>query len=192
MTHIVYDGERLFADRKCYNADATVLEVDKIRSAIHGDWVWHWAFSGSYAACELGDEVFESGCAPEKMERARTILPADEAQVFSGVLVKVPTSPSQFNRRQVYLISPIGLMSRVELGNTILCAGAMAKEIQVMYDTLKFASTNMGVSIGELLGLNEDDAVPGDEIEVIIRRATRNTYFGQDGYQIDRLLLKPE
>ena len=190
MTHIVYNGHTLFADRKCYGTNGAINQQNKIRTVVHGNELWVWAFAGDYAECEYGDKVLMSNLDKDVIKEAKDSLGIDNINAFSGILV---VENILTNERKAYLANYFGLRMEVATDD-LVCTGAMAGDIQRTYKLLTTVSANTGISVPCLCGLDPYDPRSfyhtGYEIEWIIRHTTKNSLMGQDGYAIDRYDFK--
>lgn len=187
MTHIVYNGKTLFADRKCYGASGVVLQQCKIRTVTHGEERWVWAFAGEYASCEYGDKVLMSNLDRDVIKEAKETLGLDCVNHFDGLLI---IENLVTNIRKAYLVNYFGLMMALDDTTDLICVGSMAGEIQRTYKLLRTINEYTGVVIPRLCGFATDDPrivyKSGDEVEWIIKHVTHNTAMGQDGFNIDR------
>jgi len=126
MTQIVYDGNFLIADRKCYRGYVTTKST-KIQHLKIGELDRYYVFSGSFMECALGEKVVESCFDPEVVAKVRSILSKEVLEDFYGLMIDVhPTE-----KRNVFLLNYAG--DAVQIDDAFVTVGAMHGEITVAY-----------------------------------------------------------
>lgn len=126
MTQIVYDGDHLVVDRKCYRGYVTTNST-KIQHLKIGELDRYYVFSGSFMECALGEEVVESCFDPEVIAKVRSILDKEVLEGFHGLMIDVhPT-----DKRKVFLLNYAG--DAVQIDDAFVAVGAMHEEITLAY-----------------------------------------------------------
>lgn len=169
MTIIVYDGKYLYADRKCYNSGEHTYDSLKLKSVIHGNTLLHYAFSGSFADCAIGEKVVESNFDPDVCHWAYERLGHDNLQdMFYGIVVE---SRSHWENPKVFLVNYAGDKCEM-LPDQFIAIGANSKTLLDVERTVRRYSENP-VSTANL-----------------IRFAYEGSGFTQIGFVIDRVNVR--
>lgn len=169
MTQIVYDGQRLFADRKLYSEGRFAGHGIKLRSHTNAIATLHYAFAGSMADCAIGERVVESNFDPEVCNWAvQRIGHENLRDAFFGILVEVPHDSKA---HRVYLINYAGDKCECVPGQ-LLVVGLYEQVVRDTHSVLtRFAD--------KIFSLAD-----------VLRIALRGTSQDQDGYIIDCVTLE--
>lgn len=169
MTIIVYDGKYLYADRKCYASGEHTYDSVKLKGVNHGNVVLHYAFSGSYADCAIGEKVVESNFDPDVCRWAYERLGHDNLQdMFYGILVE---SRSHWVKHKVFLVNYAGDKCEM-LPDQFIAIGANSKTLLDVERTARHYG---------------EEPVPTEDL---IRFAFDGSGLTQKGFIIDRIDLR--
>lgn len=167
MTQIVYDGNFLIADRKCYRGYITTKST-KIQHIKVGELDRYYAFSGSFMECALGEEVVESCFDPEVIAKVRSILDKEVLEGFHGLMIDVHAK----DKRKVFLLNYAG--DAVQIDDAFVAVGAMHEEITVAY------------KVWERTGFPRlEDSANTVPLAGFLRFVLQGSMFDQEGVEFD-------
>lgn len=169
MTILVYDGKHLYADRKCYSGGEYTFESIKLKTARFSNATFHYAFSGSFADCAIGDKVVESNFDPEVCRWAYERLGHDNLQdTFYGIVVETFYRSTEHN---VYLVNYAGDKCLM-IPDQLIVVGANREALITAVRTVNhFCDKNVAM-------------------EDLIRFAYDGSSLTQKGFVIDRVNLR--
>lgn len=173
MTHIVYTGRHLIADRRCFQSNETSFDQTKLRSVKKEGKTLHFAFCGSYLACELGEKYIRSDGNPGVKAEIIQRLGEDASRLDSGLLVEVPDDPLE--ETKVYLSSYCGDLCEIP-PKQFMAIGVLNEFIKVAMDTYEWLLDKEDVEWSEC---------EPDHIVDLVRHVLRNTSYNQDGHKFD-------
>lgn len=163
MTHIVYTGDHLYADRKVFGDNGFhFADSKKIKTYRHGSKKTVCAFSGTLAQCAIGYSVVESNFDREVILEARQ-RQVEDLEYFGGIVVELDPTAECVHR--VFIVSYAGDKYEM-LPYELLVVGAFN---QAITDTIKANAYFNG----------------NGTIIDCIRFAVRETNANQDGACID-------